>query len=69
MEGMWTRFLPAVAQLRAWLADGVIGEIRQVRADLGFQAPKNPEDVCLIRSWGRSFTGCRNLSEFLCQHG
>ena len=43
MEAMWTRFLPAIRQVRAWLAEGAIGEVRQIRADFGFNAPFNPE--------------------------
>jgi dihydrodiol dehydrogenase / D-xylose 1-dehydrogenase (NADP) len=43
MEAMWTRFLPAIGQVRAWLAEGVIGEVRQIRADFGFNATFNPE--------------------------
>ena len=35
MEAMWTWFLPAICQVRAWLADGAIGELRQIRADDG----------------------------------
>jgi predicted dehydrogenase len=42
MEGMWTRFLPAMVQLRQWLAEGVIGDIRQVRADFGFRNDLDP---------------------------
>lgn len=43
MEGMWTRFLPAIGQVREWLDAGEIGELRQIRADFGFNAPFNPE--------------------------
>ena len=43
MEAMWTRFLPAICQVRDWLADGEIGELRQIRADFGFDAPFDPE--------------------------
>lgn len=43
MEGMWTRLLPAMTQIRTWLSDGVIGIIKQVRADIGFAAKKDPE--------------------------
>jgi dihydrodiol dehydrogenase / D-xylose 1-dehydrogenase (NADP) len=43
MEGMWTRFLPAICQVRDWLADGAIGELRQIRANFGFDAPFDPE--------------------------
>jgi len=43
MEAMWTRFLPAICQVREWLADGVIGKLRQIRADFGFNAPYDVE--------------------------
>jgi predicted dehydrogenase len=35
MEAMWTRFQPAVVAMRELIADGVIGEVRSVQADLG----------------------------------
>lgn len=38
MEAMWTRFLPAMVQVRQWLADGEIGEVQLVRANLSFMA-------------------------------
>ncbi len=37
MEAMWTRFLPAIGQVRDWLAEGHIGRIRQIRAEFGFR--------------------------------
>jgi dihydrodiol dehydrogenase / D-xylose 1-dehydrogenase (NADP) len=43
MEGMWTRFLPAIRQVRDWLAAGAVGELRQIRADFGFNAAFDPE--------------------------
>ena len=42
MEAMWTRFLPAMVQLRQWLAEKAIGEIKQVRATFGFRFPFDP---------------------------
>jgi predicted dehydrogenase len=39
---MWTRFLPAIAQTRAWLAEGAIGEPRLVQADFGFRCGGDP---------------------------
>jgi len=35
MEAMWTRFLPHVAVVRDWLAQGALGEIVTVTADHG----------------------------------
>jgi dihydrodiol dehydrogenase / D-xylose 1-dehydrogenase (NADP) len=42
MEAMWTRFLPSMYQVRKWLADKVVGEIKQVRATFGFRFPFDP---------------------------
>lgn len=42
MEAMWTRFLPALVQVRLLLEAGAIGEARAVTADFGFRAPFDP---------------------------
>lgn len=42
MEGLWTRFFPAIGQVREWLAAGAIGAPRWVEADLGYRAPYDP---------------------------
>lgn len=44
MEAMWTRFLPAYRKIRELIADGAIGEVRQVQADLGVDRPYDPTD-------------------------
>ena len=44
MEAMWTRFQPAVVRLRELLADGAIGEVQSVQADLGAQHSTDPAD-------------------------
>ena len=44
MEAMWTRFQPAVAALRELIADGAVGDVRSVQADLGISRPWNPGD-------------------------
>jgi predicted dehydrogenase len=44
MEAMWTRFQPAVVALRELVADGAIGEVRAVQADLGVQRAFDPAD-------------------------
>ncbi|MFC4929212.1 Gfo/Idh/MocA family protein [Massilia sp. GCM10023247] len=43
MEAMWTRFLPALAEVRRIAASGEIGEVSQVVADFGFTANFGPE--------------------------
>jgi predicted dehydrogenase len=44
MEAMWTRFQPAVVALRELIADGAIGEVRSVQADLGVARQYDPAD-------------------------
>ncbi|MEX5720131.1 Gfo/Idh/MocA family protein [Geodermatophilus maliterrae] len=44
MEAMWTRFQPAVVALREMVADGAIGEVRSVQADLGVDRAYDPAD-------------------------
>jgi len=44
MEAMWTRFQPAVVALRELVADGAVGEVRCVQADLGVAREFDPED-------------------------
>jgi predicted dehydrogenase len=44
MEAMWTRFQPVVVAMRELIADGAIGDVRSVQADLGISRPWNPED-------------------------
>lgn len=43
MEGMWTRFLPAIVQVRNWLAEDIIGTVKQIRATFGFLFPFDPD--------------------------
>jgi predicted dehydrogenase len=44
MEAMWTRFQPAVVAMRELIADGAIGEVRSVQADLGVAREYDPAD-------------------------
>jgi predicted dehydrogenase len=44
MEAMWTRFQPAIVAARELIADGTIGDVRQVQADLGVDRPYDPTD-------------------------
>lgn len=42
MEAMWTRFLPPIVQVRKWLEEGRIGEVKLVKAEFGFRSDWNP---------------------------
>lgn len=42
MEGMWSRFNPAVCQAKAMIEEGVIGEVKYISADFGFAKPYDP---------------------------
>ena len=44
MEAMWTRFQPIIVKARMLLADGAIGEVRGVQADLGVDRAFDPKD-------------------------
>ncbi len=39
MEAMWMRFLPVISQLKAWIKEQIIGEIRMLKADFGIRKP------------------------------
>ena len=43
MEAMWTRFLPHIAVVNDWLAQGLLGEIVTVNADHGQWFAEDPE--------------------------
>lgn len=43
MEAMWTRFMPALAEVRRIIASGEIGPVHSLSADFGFTATQGPE--------------------------
>ncbi|MHA6532934.1 Gfo/Idh/MocA family protein [Paenibacillus sp. BAC0078] len=52
MEAMWSRYIPANAKVREWIAAERIGEVRLVQADLGFRAEWNPQSRLLNPALG-----------------
>ncbi len=42
MEAMWTRFFPSMHKMLEIINEGLIGEMKFVRADFGFKAPFDP---------------------------
>ncbi|MDN3683021.1 Gfo/Idh/MocA family oxidoreductase [Vibrio tapetis subsp. quintayensis] len=44
MEALWSRFLPIWQQVKRWVDDGEIGELRGIQSTFGFKAERNVED-------------------------
>lgn len=42
MEAMWTRFLPVWVEIRKWLEEDLLGEIKYLKADFGFYGEWDP---------------------------
>ena len=52
MEAMWTRFMPALAEVRRIIESGEIGPVHQVNAELGFKSEAGPEHRLFNRELG-----------------
>lgn len=52
MEGLWSRYLPAIRAARTALAGGVIGTIRQLEADIAWQQAYDPQSRFFDRAQG-----------------
>lgn len=52
MEAMWTRYMPALAEVKRIIASGEIGVVNSVHADLGFVASTDPEHRANKRELG-----------------
>jgi predicted dehydrogenase len=52
MEAMWSRFMPALAEVRRIIATGEIGAVNQVTADFGFTANFDPAHRLFNRELG-----------------
>lgn len=47
MEALWTRFLPVWVQVKQWLDEGLIGEVKVVSSTFGFKIPRDQNDRLL----------------------
>ena len=56
MEAVWTRFLPVYAQLREWVADGAIGEVRAMHSSFCIDRPVR-EPVAADRRYSAALGG------------
>ncbi len=52
MEGLWSRFIPAVCQAKHWIEEGRIGKITYLETAIGFSAPKDSENRYYNRNLG-----------------
>lgn len=52
MEAMWTRFQPTIVRARQLIADGLIGEVTSVQADLGVVRAFDPADRVFAHELG-----------------
>jgi predicted dehydrogenase len=43
MEAVWNRFTPPMCKVREWLSQSLIGEVKMVQANFGFNSPYNPQ--------------------------
>jgi predicted dehydrogenase len=52
MEAMWTRFIPAIVEVKRLLEGGEIGTVQFLQGDFCFAAPPNPENRVFNLSLG-----------------
>ncbi|ANI89671.1 hypothetical protein A9P82_10455 [Arachidicoccus ginsenosidimutans] len=68
MEALWTRFLPWMQAVKEITDNGLIGDVKYVRADFGFKAEYNPESRLFdINLGGGSLLDIGIYPLFLCQ--
>jgi predicted dehydrogenase len=52
MEAVWNRFTPPMCKVREWLSPSLIGEVKMVQANFGFNSPYNPQGRVFNRELG-----------------
>ncbi len=72
MEGMWTRFFPAVQHARTLVADGAIGSVVHVQSDFGFVCNDPDSSRMFSKSLGGGGLldiGCYTIDAATCAFG
>ena len=64
MEAMWTRFIPAVQELKQQIAAGKIGEIHQIISDFSYDVPFAPNWICKFEKRSRYSGSCYSYVPF-----
>jgi predicted dehydrogenase len=44
MEAMWTRCMPGYQQIKSWIKEGRIGEVKLIKAEFNYRAKYEPEN-------------------------
>jgi predicted dehydrogenase len=52
MEAMWTSCLPTLLKTKSLIANGMLGDVFSIRADFGFNAPRNFENRIYKKALG-----------------
>jgi predicted dehydrogenase len=52
MEGMWSRFMPAINKAKELIDNGVIGKLQYIHCDFGFAAPFHPQGRLFNKALG-----------------
>ena len=47
MEALWSRFLPVWQQVKQWLDEGMIGDVKVISSTFGFKIPRTLDDRLL----------------------
>jgi dihydrodiol dehydrogenase / D-xylose 1-dehydrogenase (NADP) len=72
MEGMWTRFFPAVRHARKLIAEGAIGSVVHVQSDFGFMCDEPDSSRMfskLLGGGGLLDIGCYTIDAATCAFG
>lgn len=52
MEAMWTRFFPIIKKVKELVEDGLIGQVKMIQGDFGFESDTGYEDIRFNKDLG-----------------